>query len=247
MIDLSGQVALVTGSSRGIGKACAIRLAEAGADVIVNYITSRSAAEDVAAQIQQLGRRTAIVKADVSEQEDVTALMDFVRDHVRATRHLGQQRGHRWVSLVADDHFATLRSRLRNQCAGVCCSSYKLRCRYWNAARDVPKLSRFPVRARSRAQAMYGLVGSTKAAMECMIRHLALEIGKRGVNLNVLRAGLVETDSFALMPDKEKLLTRQALPEHGGRATGATARGCRCFAVSCKSIERYGSGAYSGG
>src|SRR5262249_2463286 len=66
MIDLTGQVALVTGSSRGIGRACAVRLAEAGADVVVNYITSRSAAEEVAAAIQGLGRRTAVVKADIS-------------------------------------------------------------------------------------------------------------------------------------------------------------------------------------
>jgi NAD(P)-dependent dehydrogenase (short-subunit alcohol dehydrogenase family) len=58
MIDLAGRVALVTGSSRGIGRACALRLAEAGADTIVNYVTSRAAAEEVAAQIQRLGRRT---------------------------------------------------------------------------------------------------------------------------------------------------------------------------------------------
>src|SRR4029450_6310247 len=80
MIDLSGKVALVTGSSRGIGRACAVRLAEAGADVIVNYVTSRSAAEEVAREISNLGRRTALVKADVSEQDDVVSLMDFVRD-----------------------------------------------------------------------------------------------------------------------------------------------------------------------
>ena len=48
MIDLTGKVALVTGSSRGIGKACALRLAEAGADIVVNYVTSAREAEEVA-------------------------------------------------------------------------------------------------------------------------------------------------------------------------------------------------------
>ncbi len=80
MIDLSGRVALVTGSSRGIGKECAIRLAEAGADIIVNYSTSKTAAEEVAKTIQRLGRRVAIVKADVTWQEDVISMMKFVDD-----------------------------------------------------------------------------------------------------------------------------------------------------------------------
>ena len=70
MIDLTGRVALVTGGSRGIGRACAVRLAEAGADVIVNYVTSEAAARDVAAEILGMGRRTAIVRADVSEADD---------------------------------------------------------------------------------------------------------------------------------------------------------------------------------
>jgi NAD(P)-dependent dehydrogenase (short-subunit alcohol dehydrogenase family) len=75
MIDLTGRVALITGSSRGIGRACAIRLAQAGADVVVNYVTSQSAAERVAEEVQSLGARVAVVKADVSEQDDVEAMM----------------------------------------------------------------------------------------------------------------------------------------------------------------------------
>jgi enoyl-[acyl-carrier protein] reductase III len=78
MIDLSGRVALVTGASRGIGRACAIRLAEAGADVVVNYVTSQTAAEEVAEQISALGRRVAVVKADVGEQDDVAAMMEHI-------------------------------------------------------------------------------------------------------------------------------------------------------------------------
>ena len=58
MIDLTGRVALVTGSSRGIGRACALRLAEAGADVVVNYVTARAAALEVANEITALGRQS---------------------------------------------------------------------------------------------------------------------------------------------------------------------------------------------
>ncbi|HLA85125.1 MAG TPA: SDR family NAD(P)-dependent oxidoreductase, partial [Thermoguttaceae bacterium] len=78
MIDLSGRVALVTGSSRGIGKACALRLAQAGADVVINYVTSQAAADEVAQQIAAMGRRAMVVKADVSEEDDVRAMVEHV-------------------------------------------------------------------------------------------------------------------------------------------------------------------------
>lgn len=67
MIDLNGKVALVTGSSRGIGRACALRLAEAGADVVINYVTSGREADAVAAEIAAMGRRVACIRADVGE------------------------------------------------------------------------------------------------------------------------------------------------------------------------------------
>ena len=71
MIDLTGRVALVTGSSRGIGRACALRLAEAGADVIINYVTSRSAAMEVAEEIAAMGRH-AYVSGNVLAEGELT-------------------------------------------------------------------------------------------------------------------------------------------------------------------------------
>lgn len=77
MIDLTGRVALVTGSSRGIGAGIARVLAEYGADIAVNYVSGREQAEGVAAQIQALGRRTHIVHADVT---DLDAVQQMVAD-----------------------------------------------------------------------------------------------------------------------------------------------------------------------
>src|SRR6185436_293050 len=76
------KVALVTGSSRGIGRASAIKLAQAGADVIVNYVTSRAAAMEVAAEIQALGRVAYVVKADVGEEDDVESMIEFVSQNI---------------------------------------------------------------------------------------------------------------------------------------------------------------------
>jgi enoyl-[acyl-carrier protein] reductase III len=208
MIDLSGQVALVTGSSRGIGRACALRLAEAGADVVVNYVTSRTAAEEVANEIRSLGRRTAVVKADVSEQDDVVAMIDFIRDTFARLDIL--------VSNAATGGFRPLLAT--NPRHFEAAMNTNVRALLYLVQAAMPLLERSSGRAKvialssqgaDRAQAKYGLVGSTKAAMESLIRHLALEIGKCGINLNVIRAGLVETDSFEQMPDHETILTRQ--------------------------------------
>ena len=76
-IDLTGQVALVTGSRRGLGKAIAMRLAEAGADIVINDIPpDREEAEATAAEIRALGRRAIAICGDVSKSEDATAMIE---------------------------------------------------------------------------------------------------------------------------------------------------------------------------
>ena len=74
MADLSGRVALVTGGSRGVGRAACIKLAEAGADVAINYVSNSEAAEEVAAAVRALGRRAETYQADVGELEACEAL-----------------------------------------------------------------------------------------------------------------------------------------------------------------------------
>ncbi|MBZ5641579.1 MAG: 3-oxoacyl-ACP reductase FabG [Acidobacteriia bacterium] len=76
--SLAGKVALVTGAAKRIGRGVALRLASEGADVIVNYRNSRDAAEDVAAQIRAMGRRSAAIQGDVAKRADVGALFAAV-------------------------------------------------------------------------------------------------------------------------------------------------------------------------
>lgn len=221
MIDLAGRVALVTGSSRGIGRACALRLAEAGADTIVNYVTSRAAAEEVAAQIQRLGRRTAIVKADVSEHDDIVSMIDFVRDSFGLLDIL--------VSNAATGGFRPLLTTTARQFEAAMNTNARALIFLVQAA--LPLLERSQGRAKviglsshgsNMALPMYGLIGSTKAALESVIRHFALEIGSRGVNLNVVQAGLVETDSTRLIPNQEQILAhRRAKSMVGDRSLNA--------------------------
>lgn len=81
-MDLEGRVALVTGGARRVGRAITIALAEAGADVIVNYNESGSAADDVVSHLDSLGRRALAVRADVSTADGVAALIDCARDRL---------------------------------------------------------------------------------------------------------------------------------------------------------------------
>lgn len=208
MIDLSAKVALVTGGSRGIGRACALRLAEAGADVIVNYVTSRGSAEDVAGQIQSLGRRAAVVKADVGEQEDIAAMIDFVRDSFGALDII--------VSNAATGGFRPLLATNARHFEAAMNTNARALIFLIQAA--MPLLDRRTGRAKvialsspgsGMALPLYGLIGGTKAALESLVRHFALEIGSQGVNLNVIQAGLVETDSFRQMPARERILAHR--------------------------------------
>ena len=80
-MSLDGKVALVTGASRGIGRAAAIALAAAGAQVAVNFVSRRDAALEVEREIQALGRESLLVQADVAAGQDVERMISHVLDH----------------------------------------------------------------------------------------------------------------------------------------------------------------------
>lgn len=204
MLDLSDSLALVTGSSRGIGRACALKLAAAGADVIVNYVSSRAAAEQTAREVHAFGRRTAIVKADVSEADDVQSLMEFVQTEFGTLDIL--------VSNAATGGFRPLTATSAHHFEAAMRVNVQALMMLVQAA--LPLLERQAGRAKvialssggaQRTMPNYGLIGSTKAALESMVRHFAQELGGRGINFNIVRAGLVETDSFRLMPGRERI------------------------------------------
>ncbi len=203
MIDLKNRVAIVTGGSRGIGRATALRLAEAGADVIINYITSQSSAREVADQITALGRRAAIVKADVSEPEDIQALVEFVGQSFGKIDILvsnAASGGFRQIMEATPKHFdAAMKTNVQ------ALMLLTQACVPWmtdeTQRRKIVALSSH---GSHLALPAYGLIGASKAALESLCRHLALELGNCGINVNVVLAGLVETDSTRMFPGSEE-------------------------------------------
>ncbi len=209
MIDLSGRIALVTGGSRGIGKAIALRLASAGADVVISYLNSRRNAEEVGEQLIALGRRTLIVRADLSQAEDALHLTEVMKEHFGRLDILVSNAaggGFRPLMDVSSDNFdyalhlnvrafmlllqhaAPLMERQEGRAKVISVSS-------WGAERALP---------------MYGAIGACKAALESMTRHAALELGPRGVNVNCVRAGVVDTGALRALPAVEAILNERA-------------------------------------
>jgi enoyl-[acyl-carrier protein] reductase III len=205
VIDLRGKAALVTGGSRGIGRACAIRLAEAGADIAINYVSADSTARETAAQVQAIGRKAVVIKADVSESEDVASMMDFVGRSFGRLDIL--------VSNAASGGFRPILETTEAQFSAA--MNTNVRALLLLVQRAMPlfaqagsaKVIALSSHGAHLALPQYGLIGSSKAALESLVRHLALEAGPSGINFNVVQAGFVETDStrpFMKAPDGEQ-------------------------------------------
>lgn len=200
MIDLTGRVALVTGASRGIGKAVAERLAEAGADIIVNYVTSQTAATAVAESISAGGRRVVSVKADMSQPDDIASMLDFVAQEFGHLDILVSNAASGGFRLLMDATPANFEAAMNTNVRSLMLLTQSA-LPLMQEGSHRRKIIAMSSHGSHRALPAYGLIGASKAALESLVRHLALELGNQGINVNTLLAGLVETDSTRQLPD----------------------------------------------
>lgn len=205
MISLNGKVALVTGASRGIGRACAESLASSGATVIVNFLNSQDAAKSVVNQIQSQGGRAIAVRADVSERDDVQAMMDVIGeqfgrlDIVVSNAAAG---GFRPLTQVTPAAFDSI---LRMNTAPVLWLT-QAALPLFQASQDISRVVAISSHGSTRGIANYGLIGASKAALESLVRHLAFELGQSGVNFNAVMPGIVETNAIKTLPGSAGML-----------------------------------------
>ncbi len=216
MIDLTKKVALVTGGSRGIGAATALRLAQAGADVAITYLHARPNAEDVAEEILAMGRRALVLKADLSRPDDVRLVVEATAQHLGALDIV--------VSNAAGGGFKALMDVQPNNLDYAI--HLNARALMLLLQHSVQQLSRGPHRGKvvaisswgaARALPMYGAIGASKAALEAIVRHGALELGNRGINVNCVRAGVVDTGSLRSIPGVEAVLDERQKRSLTGR------------------------------
>jgi enoyl-[acyl-carrier protein] reductase III len=206
MIRLDGTVALVTGGSRGIGRAIALSLATAGSDICITYLNSARNAREIADQISALGRRVVAIKADLSESEDVKTVAEIAKSEFgRLDVMVSNAAGGGFRGLI-DTTPGQLDYAMRLNVGALMllsqhCAPLLQRTRL-SRARIITLSSMGGTRAIPR----YGLIGATKGAVESMTRHLAFELGPLGINVNCVCAGLVDTGALSALPNKEEIL-----------------------------------------
>ena len=192
MPSLHGKVAIVTGSSRGIGADIAKALAGAGAKVIINYVQDSAAAESVRRDISRAGGECRVVQADVSDPAQVQQLFETTLDYFKQIDILVNNAGillFKEIADVQDEEF--------DQCVDVNFKSvfYTLR----EAAVRLADHGRIVNISSTVTRVMmpkYGVYAATKAAVEQLTRIFAREVGKRGITANAILPGPVDTELF---------------------------------------------------
>lgn len=199
-----GRRALVTGASRGIGRATALALANDGCDVAINFITREEGAQETAKQIQDLGRRAIVIKADMREPEDIESMVGAIGDAWGGLDVIvsnAASGGFRELVDAKPVHFdSAMHTNVRALMLLVQAGLPWLAKSFGQA-----KVIALSSHGSHRALPAYSLIGASKAAIESLIRHMALELGPKGINFNVVLAGLVRTDSTSHVPDAETM------------------------------------------
>jgi enoyl-[acyl-carrier protein] reductase III len=201
---LAGRLALVTGGARGIGRATCLQLAREGADVAIGYVRNEEAANETKRLVEAEGRRALLVKGHLGDTDHVNRVVDA------AVEGLGG------LDLVVS-----------NAASGVIRPALEVTAKHWDwtldinaraflllAQRAVPHLEArgggslvaISSLGAGRTLPNYVLVGTSKAALESLVRYLGVELAGRGIRVNGVSGGVVETDALDHFENREQML-----------------------------------------
>jgi 3-oxoacyl-[acyl-carrier protein] reductase len=193
MRELDGRVALVTGASRGIGKAIALALGKAGAAVAVNYRERAEAAADVAQAIRHGGGRADAFRADVSLRAAVYAMVDDIEERLGPidvlVNNAGRSTPRGLDDITEEDFDRTIAANLKS--AFLCTQAVlpRMRERRWGRIVNISSIG-----ARIGAGSVSVAYGASKAGLEGLTRAYALRLASEGLTVNAVAPGLVDTD-----------------------------------------------------
>lgn len=209
----AGKVVCVTGSSRGIGRQLALRFAQEGADIVINYFRNGDAAREVAEEIEALGQKALLVRANMAQEEKIVGMFEEIKStfgHLDVFVHnaaSGRNRSAMEVDAKGWDWTVNVNTR-----------AFLLGAQ--QAAALMPEtggamlaLSSF---GSDRVFPYYTTVGASKAALESLVRYFAIELAPRKINVNAISAGAVLTDALGHFPEMDKTLAavEEKMPYH---------------------------------
>ena len=207
---LDGKVALVTGASRGIGRAIAVRLASEGAKVAINYAGNTAKAEEVKAEIEKNGGEAILVQADISSTEAVDAMVEKVVEAFGQidilVNNAGITRDGLLMRMKDEDFDAVINTNLKG--VFYCTKAVSKLMMKKRSGRIINMASVVGLMGNAGqanyAAAKAGVIGFSKSA--------AKELAARGINVNVVAPGFIATDMTAAMTDKAKEATLAGIP-----------------------------------
>lgn len=198
---LDNKVAIVTGASRGIGRAIALKLGAMGASVVVNYVNDAAAADAVAATIEQTGGRARTVRADMRQVAEIQHLFDQAIAAFGRVDILVNNAGIRLFKAIADITEAEFDNIIAANVKGVffACQA---------AARQMADGGRVVNISTSVTRVLlpnYGGYAASKGAVEQITRVLAKELGPRGITVNAISPGPTDTELFRKGKTQEQI------------------------------------------
>jgi len=214
-MTMENKVALVTGSSRGIGKRIALELAKEGYDLVINYARSKNAALETAKEIEALGRKALVIKANVGDVEKIKQMFEKI-----------------------DEEYGRLDIFVNNAASGVQRPALELEEKHWDwtmninskallfcaqeAAKLMEKNGEGKIVSISSLGSIrylenYTAVGVSKAALEALTRYLAVELARKNIIVNAVSGGAVDTDALAHFPNREEMLAEAREKTPAGR------------------------------
>jgi len=195
---LTGKVALITGSSRGIGREIALELAKLGADIVVHYVRKKKAAHQVATEIKALGRQAIVVKANLVDAAQIDSLFDQIESTFgRCDIFIGNAASGtpRDILEVEDKHWDwTMDVNARSILRCVKRAAPLMEKEGWG------KIVNISSPGGTRVLPHYAAIGLSKAVIESMTRYLAVELAPKGIVVNAVSPGLIATDAVNAFP-----------------------------------------------
>jgi acetoacetyl-CoA reductase len=213
--ELTGKIGLVTGASRGIGKACATALAQKGASIVLNYVANRDAAEETKTELETFGSKVLIVQGNVSIEEEARSLVtaaenefgqvDILVNNAGINRDKTVQRltGDAWREVI-DTNLSSCFYTTNAVLDGMRERSFG----------RIIQISSIIGQMGNIGQSNYA---ASKAGMIAFTKSTAKEVARFGITVNAVCPGFVETDMVAALPDeiKQTLLSNIPLGRFG--------------------------------